>query len=653
MALLQGSDAHPTVAYEARSTWLYLPEVTLQWLKHAFATHEASISREHQPPSEPEFWIKSIRFDDGQYAGRAISFSPRTNALIGPPSSGKSLIIDAIRYLFDDQCPIADVQSSIERRLTKCLPDGTTVVVEIEGRNGRRELRRVRGGTTTPETESKPIVFSQVELARRSMEPIPSVDLLDIHCPESASHKSMIKEVSDKLRLAVKEIIDLAKQAGSLRLEVENEQEGLEATKSAYLSLVGDEETAKSLGDLRRIDTWHSVTRQRLEQWREHFQVPTRPQLPASPQFETDLSVTDYVPSNAIPEALNAYDAAVVRAADELVAALRTESKTRTPKVEALRNNIQARLGSEQDATSELADQAERYRNRLTLLEQKSADLGELDKSISDSFEAIDTLIDQSKTAWSDLRRARKVACSNVNQSMPSFFVRLSPDSMTEEVDALLYDLRTGTRLQEPSVQAVRDMLDRKSFVKSAIEHLQFPALNDVQEDLDETSTDARKIAHTAIERGKFDSIARLAAMWPSDGIEILHRRTDGDPVSFDNLTEGLKALAIKEISFAASRRPVVTDQPEDAVPTTAIFENLVPTVREQRASRQFIIASHDANIVVSGDMERVIALPAEASEQPIVGTLFDASIRERAIALLEGGDRAFELRRKRYGDYG
>ena len=87
-------------------------------------------------------------------------------------------------------------------------------------------------------------------------------------------------------------------------------------------------------------------------------------------------------------------------------------------------------------------------------------------------------------------------------------------------------------------------------------------------------------------------------------------------------------------------------------MPTTTIFENLVPTVREQRSSRQFIIASHDANVVVSGDVERVIVLPPEASEQPIVGTLFDALVRERAITLLEGGDRAFQLRQKRYGDY-
>ena len=240
-----------------------------------------------------------------------------------------------------------------------------------------------------------------------------------------------------------------------------------------------------------------------------------------------------------------------------------------------------------------------------------------------------------------------------MNESMPSFFVRLSPDNLTTDIDQLLDDLKTGTRLHEASVQEIRDALDRKCLVRTAIRHLQFPASDDDQEDLDEVSANARKIAQVSMDRGKFDGIAQLSALWPSDGIEILQKQTGADPVPFDSLTEGLKALAIKEISFAASQLPAITDQPEDAVPTTAIFENLVPTVREQRAFRQFIIASHDANVVVSGDMERVIVFPPEASKQPIVGTLFDASIRESAITLLEGGDRAFELRRRRYGDYG
>ena len=81
--LLRASDAHPTVERMTRSTWIYLPEVTAECLRHAFATHEASISHDQDPPPEAEFWIKSIQFDGGPYSGRRIEFSPRANALIG------------------------------------------------------------------------------------------------------------------------------------------------------------------------------------------------------------------------------------------------------------------------------------------------------------------------------------------------------------------------------------------------------------------------------------------------------------------------------------------------------------------------------------------------------------------------------------------
>ena len=122
------------------------------------------------------------------------------------------------------------------------------------------------------------------------MEPVPSVELLDIHCPQGEVHKLEIIEISDKVRHALRKLVDRAAQAGELRLEVGNEQEGLEATRTKYLELVGDEETAKSLGDLGRIETWHKVAKQRLEDWRSAFQIPSGPELPTAPQLQTGFA---------------------------------------------------------------------------------------------------------------------------------------------------------------------------------------------------------------------------------------------------------------------------------------------------------------------------------------------------------------------------
>ena len=484
------------------------------------------------------------------------------------------------------------------------------------------------------------------------METIPSVTLLDIHCPQSAEHEANVADITEEMSTAFANLVDFATRARALRAEIENQQDGLETTRAAYLELVGDEGTAQSLNDLRRVETWHEVANRRIEEWKEQFKSPPGPEMPSPPRFETDVPVGDYVPIEVLPRLLEQYQTSVRRSANKLASTLRAVSSTHYSNLEAMRRQIQTSLGEEQEVTAELAEVAERHRTRLTALEQKAADLADLDGKISKGFESTDELIQKASRCWAELRRARKEACREVNASMSSFFVRLNHNSVTRKIDDLLDDLKTGTFLHESSVQEMRDEIDRSFFVRSAIEHLQYIDSDVAPEGLSVSSANAKKIAHEAMDREKYDGIAQLAVVWPDDGIEILRKPTDGEPVHFDDLTEGLKALAIKEISFAASQRPAVSDQPEDAVPTTAIFENLVPTLREQRASRQFIIASHDANVVVSGDMECVVVFPPAASESPITGTLFDPIIRDHAIGLLEGGDRAFELRRRRYGDH-
>ena len=142
----------------------------------------------------------------------------------------------------------------------------------------------------------------------------------------------------------------------------------------------------------------------------------------------------------------------------------------------------------------------------------------------------------------------------------------------------------------------------------------------------------------------QLNAYSSLAVHWPGDSL-LVERKTDA--AEFRQLSEGLKALAIKETSFASNDRPVITDQPEDAVTPSAVFENLVPTLRTQRRQRQFIVASHHANIVVARDMERIVVLDPQGTSRP--GTLSDTRIGEEALLLLEGGPVVFERRAARY----
>jgi len=72
------------------------------------------------------------------------------------------------------------------------------------------------------------------------------------------------------------------------------------------------------------------------------------------------------------------------------------------------------------------------------------------------------------------------------------------------------------------------------------------------------------------------------------------------------------------------------------------------------------IIATHNPNIPVAGDAELIVALSTEETEYKgrrdlrckieAQGFIDNPVMRQQVSHILEGGERAFELRRQKYG---
>jgi len=96
---------------------------------------------------------------------------------------------------------------------------------------------------------------------------------------------------------------------------------------------------------------------------------------------------------------------------------------------------------------------------------------------------------------------------------------------------------------------------------------------------------------------------------------------------------------------------PFVFDQPEDDLDNQFIIDQLLPIFREIKKYRQVIIATHNANLVINADSEQIII----ATNQDEVltyekGSLENSSIRKKICNILEGGEKAFLRRERRYG---
>ena len=91
-------------------------------------------------------------------------------------------------------------------------------------------------------------------------------------------------------------------------------------------------------------------------------------------------------------------------------------------------------------------------------------------------------------------------------------------------------------------------------------------------------------------------------------------------------------------------------DQPEDDLDNHLIYDLIVSQLREIKKKRQVIVVTHNANIVVNGDAENVIALDVISGQTSIVtqGGLQEYSVRDEICKVMEGGQEAFNQRYKR-----
>jgi chromosome segregation ATPase len=123
------------------------------------------------------------------------------------------------------------------------------------------------------------------------------------------------------------------------------------------------------------------------------------------------------------------------------------------------------------------------------------------------------------------------------------------------------------------------------------------------------------------------------------------------------DLSKGQKATALLLLLLLDSKSPLVVDQPEDDLDNRFVSAGVVPRIRAAKRQRQFLFATHNANIPVLGDAELIAVLTASGEADggqghlnpSEMGAIDTSEVKSLVEELLEGGHSAFEARRKKY----
>lgn len=98
---------------------------------------------------------------------------------------------------------------------------------------------------------------------------------------------------------------------------------------------------------------------------------------------------------------------------------------------------------------------------------------------------------------------------------------------------------------------------------------------------------------------------------------------------------------------------PLIVDQPEDNLDNAYIANNLVKGLRELKINRQFLFATHNANLPVFGDAELIGVMEENEGtgcvNEECLGSVDNNYVKEAVVNTLEGGSMAFIMRKEKY----
>lgn len=128
--------------------------------------------------------------------------------------------------------------------------------------------------------------------------------------------------------------------------------------------------------------------------------------------------------------------------------------------------------------------------------------------------------------------------------------------------------------------------------------------------------------------------------------IELKDGETYKDSMS---VSKGQKCTSILPILLLDSDRPLLVDQPEDNLDNGFIYETVVARIREVKKFRQLLFVTHNPNIPVLGEASKVFVFRSNGTQGWIEASGSVEHCKQHIVTLLEGGEEAFRRRQEKY----
>ena len=679
MAVINATDvANPEdIKSDGASCLIKMTKPCFTSFKQAFLDAGSRVRLNSDKPESYASAIEQIRFVGGYLDGMDIELSEHLNAVIGGRGTGKSTLLECIRFAFD-LAPFGKAAKAQHDAIIKTNLGSEKGMVEVKVRSAAMHGRQF---TVNRKYGNQPVVIDDAgEVSpHQPKDLLPGIELYgqnEIYemTRDEQSRNQLIERFLEgehehfdtdiaKVLARLKENRASIERALSQKGEIEAEVERLPKLQdqAKQFQALGIDEKLKVIPKLEKEKQLNGRVNEEVDRVKEAIET-LKDSLPDT-VFLSEASLEGLPHADLLKqqrEILEGFKAALTQTVTQLEQLALASSEKLLPIQQQLAGKLreeeqqlenafkdipasQGKTGRQIGAEYQtLLKQIEQIRPKQTTLQNRQAQIDELYKQRKKLLLELDQ---QTSARASAMQKSVKRLNRKLDQKVR---LSLNPEGNRQ----VLVDFLSACNLEGVGVK-------RLVWVSEG----EFSPAN-------LAATIRQGEAELTVAYGITDAIVRALSRLPErklleleelalpDTMAIELNVTHGEQEAkfrpIEDLSTGQQCTAVLHLLLLDNQDPLILDQPEDNLDNAFIAERIVAELRRAKLSRQFLFATHNANIPVFGDAEWIGVLSVEDNKGQILpdeqGAIDMPKVQALAADILEGGKSAFNQRREKYG---
>jgi predicted ATPase/archaellum component FlaC len=594
--------------------------------------------------------------EEAPLSGQTLYFNASMNNLIGIRGSGKSTILELVRYALNIKFdPLAKDTDYKQRLVEHALRSGGKVILALRDKHGAcYRIERVLGerpaiyrdDTRLPQFSVDETLMNVLYFGQKDLSEVGSLGFSQSLMEKFfGAQVGPIREAIDGKRKQVLQTLDRLEE---LKADAERKKELLEekAAVNERLRIFKEKKVDEKLN--RQVQ--YNKDRLQISQMIETAQGL---QEELNRIVENSLDVFNDYSGYETPENKTLF-AKVRQTWQNILDKLhqvKSIADSLQPDLEAMRgclSEMNGQIDRLQDEFAEIKrtinlpeinpDDFIKFSKRLDMITAKLAEIEKIETKYRELRQALENYLRDLNGLWHEEYQTLQKSVDRLNAKGLSITVELQYKGAKKNFHDYVGSLIKGSGVTARNLESVI------SSYNDCIE---------IYRDINATDSKLQEIlADAQLQKFKEAFQANLRDLLTYQVPNLYILKYNGKNIAEHSLGQRASALVV----FLLARREndlIIIDQPEDDIDNQSIYQDVIRELSQLKEQTQFVFATHNPNIPVLGECEQVFCCRYEEGKINLqAGSIDRPDIQEAIIEIMEGGREAFEQRTRKYSEW-